>query len=249
MWDRDTLGGMTLYRAQVHLVADSGISADIAMNTFHFDIDSATILPLSISDEDVITGQRDLGLDENGINGDLSDLYSTCSEYFASQINPGASHIKWFDLSQPSPRYPVLDLPMDSFTATGTTSIPSEVAVTCSFSGAEEAGVNMARRRNRTFLGPLSVSCIEQSNGRIKSTARSTIAGAFENFAFNSFDQSFWEWVGVSPTDQVAWRIIQGWVDDAPDTQRRRGVSPLSRSSWQQPAGVGIPFPFPDLGN
>lgn len=221
---------MTLYQAQVHLAAVSSIPADVAVNSYHFRVDSGPVL----TDEDIITGQRDGIPDENGIQGDLSDLYDTIADYLSIKIDPAASYIKWYNLDLPKPRTPFLTLSMDSFTTVGSDTLPSEVAIVSSFQAAPVNGLPQSRRRNRVYLGPLSSLGLAAADGVINSSCREAIAGAFENLASNSASEAQWIWVVYSPTDDDNHAIADGWIDNAFDSQRRRGIESYSRETWTQ---------------
>jgi hypothetical protein len=41
-----------------------------------------------------------------------------------------------------------------------------------------------------------------------------------------------WDWVVYSPTDDAYHEVANGWVDNAWDTQRRRGYKPTSRTTF-----------------
>lgn len=224
------------YQAQVKLAADSSVPADLAINTFHFRIGDNPLL----TDTDIITGQRDGQPDENGIHGDLSDLYVTIVDIFSQQINWAGSSIKWTNLSDPQPRVPLLDIPLDPVpVSTVTGAMPAEVAICSSFQADRVAGLPQARRRNRVYLGPLQPGVVNSTvgvEGRLTQVNMDLITGAFQNLAQNSNDQNNWQWVVYSPTDNADHVVKNGWVDNAFDTQRRRGVKPTVRTEWVESA-------------
>ena len=226
---------MPLLRAQVCLAADSSIPADIAINTFHFDA-QPTGLPLAPTLEQLVTGERDGSPDERGMNGDLSDLYNDISDHLSSAIDPSNSRIKWYNLDTPAPRFPFLELPMDSFITTSTSALPSELAIVSSFQADPVQGVNQARRRNRVYLGPLGGNTINTTDGRIGSLATGIIKDAFVNLAQNSNGALSWAWVIYSPTSGVYTAVDSGWVDNAFDIQRRRGIEATIRNTWEESA-------------
>lgn len=238
---RATVRRMVLFQAQVILAADSTIPADVAINTWHFNLfpqgEFGGIPEISL--EQIITGERDLDLDENGINGDLSDFYATIGNLLSTEINPATSRIKWYNLDEPKPRKPFLELPMKPF-VTGTGAIPAEVAIVASFEANPVSGVNQATRRNRVYLGPLSTAAVQDSNNALIRTPWLTlITGAMENLAQNSFDQGRWYWAVHSETTGATEFVQRGWVDNAWDSQRRRGVEASTRVTFTQDAAAG----------
>ena len=219
-----------LFLAQVCLAADSSVPADVAMNTYHFalDTDPAGAVP-SLSFEQIITGERPAAVDENGIQGDLSDVYEDISLYLSSNIDPAASRIKWFNLSDPSPRVALLDLPMVSFVNQGPSAFPPEVALTVSFQAAPLSGISQASRRNRVFIGPLATV---SGDGKASASSLTVFKDAFSNFASNSAAADHWSWRVYSPTTGLDSPVDNGWIDNAYDTQRRRGVESTIRETW-----------------
>nr|CRY96631.1 hypothetical protein [uncultured prokaryote] len=229
----------SLILAQVCLAADTTIPADLAVNTFHFTVDPEVDAGPDLTIEQVITGERPLATDENGIHGDLSDLYVAIENYISVNVDIPTSVVKYINLSDPAPRIPLLELPFDPAPDISSSGLPSEVAICSSFEAAKVSGVNQARRRNRVFLGPLSLGTIVgPPYGVVHANVRTVIADAFENFALNSETQAHWTWVVYSPTDDLTHNIANGWVDDAFDTQRRRGQEPTVRTNWTQVSGT-----------
>lgn len=224
-----------LYLAQVVLAAQSSIPRDVAVNTFHVYVDG-TGDATPRTDEEVIMGVLDGVPDINGPHGDISDIYGTLVDALSPEIDPTLSRIKWYLMSDPTPRVPRVDEPMDPWTPTTVYSgMPSEVAIVSSFEAAKLQGANQASRRNRVYIGPLSNFVLSPSNpGRLPTAVVDLFAGAFENFAQNSETQDDWEWRVYSDKLGESYPIVSGWVDDAFDSQRRRGVEATMRNTWTQ---------------
>lgn len=222
-----------LFLAQVCLAAKSTIPADVAVNSFHFWLDEDAGTGSDHSFEDIITGDRPVAPDVNGIQGDLSDLYREIQSRLSSRIEPLDSVIKWYNLSAPAPRYPILELPLTGSYTIQNTTMPSEVAVCCSFQAEKVNGLSQASRRNRVYIGPLSTA-VNSLSGTIDSVVRQDFADAFENLASNSNNATEWTWVIYSPTTGEHHDVHDGWVDNAFDTQRRRGVEATERTTWEQ---------------
>lgn len=126
--------------------------------------------------------------------------------------------------------------------------LPSEVAVCLSMHGSL-AGLSesvpgapvgpagdthpRARRRGRLFLGPLSQGAADTTSGRPLAQFRENIgivaASVRDSAGLAAAGVS---WAVFSPTNWDTVPVIGGWVDDAFDTQRRRGVAPTTRDVW-----------------
>lgn len=117
-------------------------------------------------------------------------------------------------------------------------SMPSEVAVVLSFHGdltgaLVEVGNTRprARRHGRVFLGPLNKNAVEEGLLSVVRPAvafRTAVIDAAEVLAESAGPV----WSVWSRTDGVIREVRGGWVDDAFDTQRRRGVAPTLRGTF-----------------
>lgn len=93
-----------------------------------------------------------------------------------------------------------------------------------------------ARRRGRIFVGPISTTGISENAGTdfevVPSTQlRSTVAQATEDLMNAAFTGG-WELAVYSPTADEAYPVVGGFVDNAFDTQRRRGNEATGRTVW-----------------
>jgi hypothetical protein len=110
--------------------------------------------------------------------------------------------------------------------------LPTEVAVCLSF----YAGRNLPRSRGRIYIGPLNVASSTSGEGRPTPQLIDSIADRASNVA-RTTENVTWVMVtkGGFPIQKEpagAKVITAGWVDDAYDTQRRRGLAPLVRKPW-----------------
>lgn len=125
--------------------------------------------------------------------------------------------LRVYNLGQPPPREQIRrELPLPPRSASG---YPAEVCATLSYF----AGRNLARRRGRIFLGPLGVGVgTMTSDGRVRIDGNflETVLGRAENVLRTSENV---KWCIVSQADAAAHIINNIWMDDAFDTQRRRG--------------------------
>jgi hypothetical protein len=171
--------------------------------------------------------------------GLVSDFFTAVS---AGQVSPVASLLgiqvdkpnceaRCYRLGDAPPREPFV-FPKN-LGAVGTSGLPSEVAICASF----YATRNMPRRRGRVYIGPLS------SNGNVINDQGDVPRPRPASIAVNAISLSSKRlqaaaaaaqlpWGIVSQTDLVMRDVTNGWVDDAFDTQRRRGEESQSRISW-----------------
>jgi hypothetical protein len=103
---------------------------------------------------------------------------------------------------------------------------PSEVALCLSYATTDAWEGTTARRRGRIFLGPLQSSDM----GIPRPTTPLVPATLTLGQALYSVGGTEAMWMLWSPTDAIAAPIEVVSVDNAWDTQRRRGLSPTSRS-------------------
>lgn len=133
---------------------------------------------------------------------------------------------------------------------TGSDEVPAEVASCLSYAGdlssvpevtplgpAGPAGDrhDRARRRGRMFIGPLTASvCIEavapKYEARVKAAFREDVCNQFKVMvnAYAALGDEFCVW---SRAAADFFPVTHAWMDDAFDTQRRRGVDTLLRTS------------------
>lgn len=203
-------------RIQVTLPYVTGIPEDVAVNTFHS----------AASPGDIVSGAAVL----TAIEGFYDDLAG-----FLSGLLAGTIEVKTYDMSQPEPRVPISEEVISpGFTPEGTT-LPEEVAMCISWRAERPSGVPAARARGRTYIGPLDASVVAADS----LYGRSVIAPAVINTmvtAATEFLQAMKD-NGVplaiySRADNAYRTINGGWVDNAFDTQRRRGPDPFQRSTF-----------------
>jgi hypothetical protein len=122
------------------------------------------------------------------------------------------------------------------------TDYPNEVSICASLTCTPGTVVTPRRRRGRFYIGPLnsSVGGLMTVGGQdapaVASSTRSAIALACERMATQELDP-FVSWSVWSPTNEAAYVVTGGFVDNEFDTQRRRQYRATSRTTW------GTPFP------
>jgi hypothetical protein len=140
-----------------------------------------------------------------------------------------------YNLIDAKPRAPIRD---DIYTpgtfGSGTVNLPDEVACCLSYSADPVSGIPIARRRGRVFIGPLCANVLGGSSLNTESVPDSgfisTVTKAAGDLASIALAAGY-VWSVFSPTLNAAAPISSAWVDNAWDTQRRRGNRPTSRTT------------------
>jgi hypothetical protein len=217
---------MSLLRAQVVLVNDTGFARDSATNTWHFM---------------ELTGSHDTNT-SNG-NTQLENFYQAIQEGLSSNLSPDVT-VKWYDLEDAKPRIPVA---ISGFTISPGTGapLPNEVAVCLSFNGDAVAGDNVRRRRGRIYLGPVNAEIMDDGTGdTFVDTDYCNTVGAAADAMRAAGAGGTPQWSVFSPTtagvepwssgDLIAgsFAVTHGHVDNAFDTIRSRGLIANYRNVW-----------------
>lgn len=214
------------YLLQVAIPYFTRLPNDVVVNTFHFDWAGGGAPTLT---------------NFNTLLSDINAFYSTIFPATGGNLINGslvvtATSFKLFNLTDPEPRVP-------TFSTTATLgaqtdplySTPLEVALCLSYYATPISGVNQASRRGRLYIGPFG-DLLSISGSPTAFTAPSTATiTAFTTAAHNlktSTTADSWIWVVYSRKLNSSAAIVGGWVDNAWDTQRRRGNAPTVRSLW-----------------
>lgn len=218
----------TVLLAQMTFAHDSGLAEDVAVNTFHF-------LHHGLVDD--FDNVRDM----------VRDFYDAIPAGSAQRVSAsmssalsGAWTLKLYDLTDAMPR-----VPKATYTGTlaglggGGQNLPSEVALCCSWKAAVSSGEAAARFRGRTFVGPLSATNALGPSGiaRPDATFLTSVVNAGKALVAAGAASVVYDFVVYSPTrpgapgsGAKAAVITGGWVDNAFDTQRRRGEKATART-------------------
>lgn len=181
----------------------------------------------------------------------ISSFYDECtgpsSSWLAACIATGtAAHdIEYFDLTghlDGSPHgVPIITQHFTITNSNTTFSLPNEVAVCLSFRAAYGSDVEFggggtrprSSDRGRVFIGPLgdvSLPATSTKEARVWEDFREAVVAGAEVLIDAAADD--WTWCVWSRTDEALKPVVAGWVDDAFDTQRRRGVEPTERTTF-----------------
>lgn len=201
---------MPILRFQVKVPAASLNTEDDVTNTWHFTATDTT--------EGILAD----------IKAQLVLMYESIDTWKSNQQSWTGARVKVFDMDQPEPRVPISDTGLALTSAPSGSPLPPEICVCLSFHGEYISGASQARRRGRVFLGPLNLASLN-SDGRFTTTLQSSLSTAAANFVLASNAASDWAWIVYSPSGDTGYPVVNGWTDNAPDIQRRRGV----RSSFR----------------
>lgn len=209
------------YRFIVELPAKNGLPRDSAINVWHATGLEANIYTYATAIKDFYAKA-------------LPSTSKVCS--YLSPSRTGDLSMKVFDLSDPLPRVPVGDYEwLAEWTPTGSDSLPTEVAICLSMTGASESGINMATRRGRVFIGPLATNAMTTDSttkfAKVGPGPIEVLTQAASRLVNEILDADG-HLVVYSRKLGTATNVVGGWVDNAPDTQRRRGQDPTARTLW-----------------
>lgn len=199
---------------QANMPYATGLPEDVAVNTWA--VDTASVgAPSPTQAAAIFDG--------------LQAFYEAVDEYF-SELLSGAIQYRMYNVDDPEPRTP-LAIVDDVLPSPGGNPLPEEVALVLSFRGTLVSGTSPARRRGRIYLGPLAVTTLDELDGHAVPNAAMVAAVSAAGAAFGSSmlaeGMAHCVW---SRADDTFYPVQFYAVDNAWDTQRRRGVRPTFRS-------------------
>lgn len=211
--------------AQVRIPHANNLPADAVINGFHF------------------TGVDDLEDMVTAIQGRLFAFYATApplstyavGRWMSGELNFTGARVRFYDWADPEPRAPIADNGMSLGTIVRASSLnmPGEVALCTSYRGALVSGGIAARRRGRLYIGPLNAGAMagqDLNPSRPDGAFMLALHGATKRLATANTLGA--QWVVWSRVNESATEIEAGWVDNAFDNQRRRGVEATTRNNW-----------------
>lgn len=207
---------MAIWQAQIEFSSVTGIPADKIVSTFNFEGGAGATDTANI--DDMIWDFYNESYAGNSI------LQSFSQDSFG-----GAADVKIYCMDDPEPRVPRA-LYEHQFTPSGAGGLPAEVALCMSYHATPVAGQSQARRRGRVYLGPFLES--ENTSGRPTVDLITRIGAAAAELLAAANASVTWQWIVWSRVNASGANVVGGWVDDAWDTQRRRGVDRTTRYAW-----------------
>ncbi len=221
----------TYLRAVVKVNADSGLPDDAIVNTFHFKTESDPVLAGTLA----------------AIANTLGDAYDIPGPFLSSKYTWGTAKATFYNLADPEPRVPLteLSLAMTTDPAPGA-ALPPEVGLCLSYEANQISGQPQARRRGRAYIGPFQVGGLIDH-----SVPPAAFVTAVKNMGAKILTDSDanadWTWCVYSrstnegttvppsvpqPLSSSFFPVVRGFVDNAWDIQRRRGLAPTSRDTF-----------------
>lgn len=154
----------------------------------------------------------------------------------APWVASGSATLKVYNRADPPPRAPVyMSAAGYNGDAAATSLIAPETAVCLSFQADQASGVPQARRRGRVFLGGWAESMVYRGDvdefPTVDPDVRNAICGSAVTLGTTLVADN-WIWEVWSTVNGSGAPVTNGWVDDAMDTQRRRGQAPTVRTLW-----------------
>lgn len=233
---------MAFWRALVQLQPDTALAEDVTVNTWHFESDRAD------------DGDTGTALDLDSMLSTLTAFYTAIQSVLAGDFLTGTVLVRYYNMEEPEKRVPKRE---DTFAITPSTAnpLPAENAIAVTCHGTFESGVPKARRRGRLYLGPITSAAVGVTAGRMHVLAATltTVANAaaaaagdqgVNNPRWAVFSRAAGQGVPVgqaianeydySAAELAAGYddVVGGWVDNAVDTQRRRGHRSTTRTLW-----------------
>lgn len=212
-----------LLKAQVTLKAKSGIPEDHVTNSFWFlrNIEDAT------KDDEVAQNLKDF------YDLALPVAAQRLSAWLSPALALTGHEIKTYNMADPTPRAPTHSTTF-SLTATAATAYPKECSVVLSARAEKVSGTVDARRRGRIYFGPVGATTgtLDATTGALRpiTALRNALLEAAARLAADC-NSDGWLWGVHSQTagGQAFVPYREWWVDDAFDTQRRRGERPTTK--------------------
>lgn len=206
---------MAIIRTVVELDSTTGLPEDRATNTYHFDV--------SATGEAIRSNIMDLMENLYATEGDATPLINMMS----NDLCEGTGRVTLYNLDDAEPRAPI-DSREFSATPASVSGMPAEVAIVVSFEALPVSGEPQARRRGRVYIPWLTDTA--NTEGRPTTAFIEGLAESFTQFLEASDASLSVDWVVWSPTSNEAVGVARGWVDNAWDTQRRRGFAATART-------------------
>lgn len=221
------------YQAQVIFSGHSGLGEDVFTNTLHFRNDNIVGDAEEVADRLADDLAEFYGAAPTGVPSPVSIASRLSSLTVGSDIT-----VKVYDLGLAAPRFP--HIRTRSLTGLSATAMVSEAAVCLSL----VASQNTARNRGRIFIGPLGTGAgtVNANGFRPHPGFCQSILGSYARLAGKAEHTP----CVYSPTDNQMKPLTGAWVDDAFDTQRRRGLDATTRWVFGEYLGKkGVPYNNP----
>jgi hypothetical protein len=202
---------MGFYTLQQTIATVDNTAANYATNTWHFEAEA--------------------GQDITNAQAAIQAFYVAISDRFGNIVRQNNHPWKIYDDTDPEPRAPISTGSFNLPVAPSLGSLPPEVTLVLSFQAVQLSGVPQARRRGRVFI-PFLQSNASGSDGRPVAAVITDVRDAANTLLSASNSAAGWTWLTFSRVAPGYATVVNGWVDNEWDTQRRRGRVPTSRTVW-----------------
>lgn len=194
---------------------DSGLPEDVSVNTWSFTTELASDVPTAQAIAPVIQG-----------------FYQPLQAYLSPAI-ANVVTLRFYERDDPEPRIPYYNTSFSINTGAGE-ELPSEIALCLSFHGEPVSGLPAARRRGRIYIGPLGGSAAPSSGPSrpVQAFIDLIRTRALAVKAASAASGGIFQWTVWSTSDAAPVPITGGWIDNAFDVQRRRGLAATARNTW-----------------
>lgn len=209
---------MPTIRTVVTYPYTTGVPADVAQNNIYFDVPD----PYGTDEVTEIV---------NRVKAHIAAFDQCLSQLLNRAAN--TVRIELYNLEDPIPRVPIWEANTTLAAVTsGRVAAPPECAVCISYRGVYLSGVNNARRRGRMYIGP--VTTVGTDANRPDGTLITALIAGGEAL-WTPIGAGDVVWVQRSETTGATTPVVAGWVDNAWDTQRRRGYAANTRTPLGAP--------------
>ncbi len=210
-------------RAHFEMPGRTGLPEDKYVTTFAF----RTVDNLPPSEQHLQAAADVLGEFYAGVTAPGTQ---SIANMLGAQVNKPQCVVKVYRLGDAPPRQPFI-VPKNLGANSATEALPAEVALVCSF----YAGRNLPRRRGRIYIGPLQSTDLftsaQTGTTRPTDVVKRGLVSSMKRLQASAQGVGL-RWCVLSQADANLKDITAGWVDDAVDTQRRRGEGATSRLVW-----------------
>lgn len=213
------------HQLQVRIPYFTGLVEDVVSNVLHFDwVGVGNPTPTDYVSLEGLVQQF------------YAEVFTNASTAgMAPWMRPLLTTMKVYDLVDVPPRVPKhsATTPLAS-TLASAGSLPTEVSLVISAQADPQSGSPQARRRGRVYIGGIGTGLTAGGSSAFpvpSPTLLANAATAASNMA-NNGTVIDWIWVVWSRVDSLPYPITNGWVDNAFDTQRRRGQAATARTLW-----------------
>src|SRR5687768_4631170 len=217
---------MALHLWQVSLPHDSGLPEDVAVNTFHFDMDEVLGAGTANYADVAAMLQNFYGSTPPGGTAPLAQ--------YLSSVLTGQGILRAYRLADPEPRTPRYTVTQTYGTGSAATgNLPSECAIRISFTADPVSGVPAGRLRGGPFIGPLHIAAKEATGiPRVAAVALGNLVDAATELVAAADASISNRFVIRSEVGNIESTVTGGFVDNAFDTIRKRGEAATVRTTF-----------------